>query len=82
MSPRPRLDVDSLVQTPVSLEDETRAKGRGFKKARSRELDAVPIVNINFRLERSRAAKLKAHCVGEGITQEEFFDALLRQAGY
>lgn len=66
----------------LTHEDTARIKGRGNRKARARELDAVPIMNINFRLERDRAAKLKAYLVENDLIQEEFFDELLRKAGF
>lgn len=82
---RPNADnlIMSLAATPTPSPDaDARARGRNFKRQRSLELDGQQIMNINFRLERNRAAKLKAHCVEVDLTQEEFFDELLRQAGF
>lgn len=65
-----------------SIDDDRRARGRGYKRERSRILDSVNTIQINFRLEAERAAKIKYDCVVKGLTQEEFFDAILREAGY
>ncbi|KAA0573408.1 hypothetical protein [Azospirillum sp. Sh1] len=78
MASRARAAAAASTQEAIPESEEVRRRHRTKRPG----LLAEDTVNVCFRLERSRALKLKADLVSQGKEIGEFFDDLLRAQGF